>query len=61
MHKTSAIGMALAVTLPTIILWLAGALPGSTALLLLTIFGVLTALSFFIADTLTKAITKEKH
>lgn len=49
MDKPAVIGMGLAISLPTIILWLAGVLPGQTALILLMVYGVLTAASFLLA------------
>lgn len=58
MNKFSTICMILAVNVPTLVLWLAGVLPGRTALLLLAFYGILTAASFLIAGSL--AYPKEK-
>lgn len=52
MDKPAAIGMGLAITVPTITLWLAGVLPGRTALVLLMVYGVLAAASFLIASNI---------
>lgn len=59
MNKSSTICMILAVNVPTLVLWLAGVLPGRTALLLLAFYGILTAASFLIAGSL--AYPKEKE